>query len=457
MKKSTLTILATLCAGATFATEYHWRGAAPDMTDAGKSGAWNDSSNWTDKDGNAAGGYPSQTGDTAVFHGTAIGGYVEIKDADTINIDEIRFEEGDTLLLCSHKATVTAGKMTFGSNATLDFAPTNPTAHWENEIFSIPNFTVGNRSELVIDSANGQIRNAVSHWYPPTSGEVGYDTRGALTIDADGKLTPLKINPSSHLHDTGIGGETTWPDALGCLYGCCGNYRGFLFGNAEAKFIVPSGFFIGVSPYAYMGRIDTAQGTVSTENAPMCLWGPSSYSAVGDASVRAKLDAPELTLAAHSHVTIYDDHSTDSVAVYRLVAGTFSLGGTFSVSGDGNTTATQTCTMNAATFNIGWDATLDVACANALNADSTINVSSYNKKGSVFGKINLANNGVVNKLQIDGADLDAGTYGATGSGATNIRDDIFTGSGVLTVTNGTYVPPDDPPVTEKEPMIIYFN
>ena len=76
------------------------------------------------------------------------------------------------------------------------------------------------------------------------------------------------------------------------------------------------------------------------------------------------------------------------------------------------------------------------------------------KKGD-FGTINLAYGGTVNKLLIDGAELDAGTYGATGSGAANIRDDIFTGTGVLTVTAGEGG--DEPPVVVTNPLVIYFE
>jgi hypothetical protein len=37
-------------------------------------------------------------------------------------------------------------------------------------------------------------------------------------------------------------------------------------------------------------------------------------------------------------------------------------------------------------------------------------------------------------LYLGGSGMPSGTYGATGSGAANIRDDYFSGTGVLTVT-----------------------
>ena len=69
--------------------------------------------------------------------------------------------------------------------------------------------------------------------------------------------------------------------------------------------------------------------------------------------------------------------------------------------------------------------------------------------------MNLAYGGTVNKLIVDGVEMAAGTYGATGSGAANIRDDIFTGTGVLTVTAGEGG--DEPPVVVTKPFVIYFE
>ena len=457
MNKTIAVIAAMLASAASFAAEYHWRGNAPDMTTNGKSGNWADASNWTDASGNAVADYPLVAGDVAVFHGMAQGGYVQIVDADVISVDEIRFAEGNTLVICSHLATVNASKLIIDNDAVFELATTNPKAHWESDIFSIPNFTVGNRSELVISESDPQIRNAVSHWYPPTSGEAQYDARGALTIDANGKLTPMRNNYSDHLHETGIGAEgKVWGEQFGCVYGCCGNYRGFYFNDANATFTVNSGIFIAGSPYAYMGRQDSpAQGTVSANGGPMCLWGYATYSVASETSVRAKINASAVTFASNSRVALYDDHSADTVSYYRVVAGVLSLGGTFSVSGDGSATTTKTCTMGTGTIEIGWNASLDVACENALNAASTISVKSYNGKKGDFGTVNLAYGGTVNKLIVDGVEMAAGTYGATGSGAANIRDDIFTGTGVLTVTAGEGG--DEPPVVVTKPFVIYFE
>ena len=50
------------------------------------------------------------------------------------------------------------------------------------------------------------------------------------------------------------------------------------------------------------------------------------------------------------------------------------------------------------------------------------------------GKVEVTGTEVVDKLVIDGTGLAAGTYGATGSGATNIDDVHFAGTGVVQVT-----------------------
>jgi autotransporter family porin len=56
--------------------------------------------------------------------------------------------------------------------------------------------------------------------------------------------------------------------------------------------------------------------------------------------------------------------------------------------------------------------------------------------GGVFN-LNFAGSDTINRLFFDGVAQAVGTYGATGSGATNINDSFFTGSGVLNVTSAS--------------------
>lgn len=67
-----------------------------------------------------------------------------------------------------------------------------------------------------------------------------------------------------------------------------------------------------------------------------------------------------------------------------------------------------------------------VANGTAIGDASTLTITN--------GKVEVTGTEVVDKLVIDGQGLAAGTYGATGSGATNIDDVHFAGTGVVQVT-----------------------
>lgn len=450
MKKTIAVISAALAAAASFAAEYHWRGSAPDMTENGKSGSWSDISNWTDASGNAAADYPHAAGDVAVFHGMAMGGYVEIADTDSIELAELRFEEGNNLLYCGLQAHVAVTRMIISDDASFEFASNDTAAGWEVDqnregAFLVPDFTVGNRSEL-LPAGTGGIRGGLAHCSLNL-----FERRGYLTIDAEGKLTPM--NPSNQYPDYGVGGDTVNDSQEGLYFGGWASYRGLNYEkwghmSAAANYELQSGMLVALSHYTNLGKYDDQWlGVFSTGGAPLYFWGFNDRTTTSDCYIRSKMSVSTIIQPANSMMVIYDDHSTDDVQVYRAIAGGIRLGGIVHKSADA--APETTCTMPAATYEIGWNATLDVACEGALNAASTISVKSYNGKKGDFGTVNLGYNATVNKMLVDGAELDAGTYGATGSGAENIRDDIFTGTGVLTVTNG------EAPAGEK-PLVIMF-
>lgn len=457
MNKTIAVIAATLAAAASFAAEYHWRGNAPDMTANGKSGNWADASNWTDASGNAVADYPHVAGDVAVFHGMAMGGYALIKSGDSIEIGELRFAEGNSMIACDMDTHVSVARLVVSNSAVFEFASNDNTPHWESDDFkAMTDFKIGNRSE-VLYGGSGLVKGSLARRnYSGYSERVGY-----LTIDADGNLVPThgpespEYSVANQLEDEIVEGTLN-----GLFYAGWGEFRGIffpLYGGMEAptRFVLPSGHFYPLSWNSYVGKpSDALQGEVSTSDAKMYFWSYAKLNETGNAYIGARILAPEFINASHSTSRFYGDHSADEVSMYRVVAGSMVLSSSVPNGSASNVVATN-CVMNAAAYEIGWDATLDVACANALNAASTINVKSYNGKKGDFGTINLAYGGTVNKLLVDGAELDAGTYGATGSGAANIRDDIFTGTGVLTVTAGEGG--DEPPVVETNPLVIYFE
>lgn len=458
MKKSTLTILAALCAGATFATDYHWRGAAPGTSFATEDeglpthacGQWATVSNWTDANGNTMTDYPHQNGDVAIFHGTVNGGYVHILAQNVIDISEIRFVEGHTILAVDPVAHFSATRMTFMNHATFGYVATN------FEAFTPPNdFVIGNRDDLLVKDGSGNYGLLLGGACYQNWSSGNFANNNTVSLDADGKLV---THVGTENMSIDLWGNDTYSDLGGVIFGQWGDFRGVNYNNdATWTYTVKASSFMHINNYGHIGKAgDKAQGTVDTTGTDCYVWSRAQPAERCTVYVRSKIvNAPTLVVAGFGYTVLFDNHESETCD-YCITTGDLRLGGDI-CKGSTSTIESWTCKLGSGDISVGWYGKLDVASANALNADSTINVSSYNKKGGVFGKINLANNATVNKLVIDGVEQDAGTYGAEGSGATNVNADIFTGSGVLTVTNGTYVPPVDPPVTEKKPLVIYFN
>jgi hypothetical protein len=448
MNKTIAVIAATLAAAASFAAEYHWRGNAPDMTANGKSGNWADASNWTDASGNAVADYPHVAGDVAVFHGMAMGGYVNIQNISSLVLDELRFSDGNSTIVHDNNIPVTVGRLVVADGAVFGIA--------SDYFRGTMNFTIGNRNEVIVNDT-GLVKGGMAY---RSAGEIGM--RGSLSVNTDGKFVVTAPDEKPAIW---VDGDTTNDSALGVFFGAWANandLRGIHFNfyshmSDVGTYTVPCGLLVPMGDHDTVGRyVDSRQGRISTgtNGGALYFWTRNTNTAVSDSYFRAKILAPRFVQAAFGTTVMFDDHSEDEVTVYDVVAGTLCLGGDI-YSGNENTVVTTTCTMGTGTIEIGWNASLDVACENALNAASTINVKSYNGKKGDFGTINLGYSATVNKLLVDGAELDAGTYGATGSGAANIRDDIFTGTGVLTVTAGEGG--DEPPVVVTKPFVIYFE
>lgn len=80
------------------------------------------------------------------------------------------------------------------------------------------------------------------------------------------------------------------------------------------------------------------------------------------------------------------------------------------------------------------DTTVNASGTLVVDGDSIADAGKLAINGS--GKVQVSGTEVVDTLFIDGIQKPAGTYGATGSGATTIDDTHFAGSGVVQVTNG---------------------
>ena len=86
--------------------------------------------------------------------------------------------------------------------------------------------------------------------------------------------------------------------------------------------------------------------------------------------------------------------------------------------------------------------TLNAAVTNAISDTATLTLggsSTTSAKLNLLGAVNTSQETVGN-LVLNGVTEPAGTYGNTGSGATNISTDYFSGTGILTVVGVTAVP-----------------
>ncbi|MGC4016847.1 MAG: autotransporter-associated beta strand repeat-containing protein [Luteolibacter sp.] len=119
----------------------------------------------------------------------------------------------------------------------------------------------------------------------------------------------------------------------------------------------------------------------------------------------------------NASVSSYTGVITNGIGGVSLVkngAGDLTLGGTNTYTGD--------TTVNAGTLILG---------ASTLADSSTVKIASG-------AKLNITTaSDTVTQLFLDGVQVSSGTYGATGSGATNIDNTHFSGTGKLTVLSGS--------------------
>lgn len=119
-----------------------------------------------------------------------------------------------------------------------------------------------------------------------------------------------------------------------------------------------------------------------------------------------------------------------------LTVGGLGYSGTFNgiISGTGGITKTGSGNLN-------------LTGANTYTGDTTVNAGILGVDGAAIpdtnkliinsgAAVDVTGNETVSTLEIEGSPMPDGTYGATGSGAANIDDDHFTGSGILTVGAG---------------------
>ena len=99
----------------------------------------------------------------------------------------------------------------------------------------------------------------------------------------------------------------------------------------------------------------------------------------------------------------------------------------------GTLSVTDSGTLGTGSVSVEAGATLSLATSSALSGNAALTLG---ESDDAFGYVQLTANATAKTLDIGMRKMAKGTYGATGSGAKYIRDDLFSGTGILTVLEG---------------------
>lgn len=178
--------------------------------------------------------------------------------------------------------------------------------------------------------------------------------------------------------------------------------------------------------------IQLNSGTLTASGRTLTL-GSGGISSTGTAPVVANLGAVTLAASAPWTTTVSAalTESTTATTV-DTTGGNITLGGI--LTGTGNLVKTGTGTLEIPATNTFTGTTTVTGGVLAVDGDSLVDSTSLVIDG---GRVNPSGgNEVVDTLFFGTTQKAAGTWGASGSGATFIDDARFTGTGVITVTNG---------------------
>lgn len=379
-------------------------------------GNWTAKANWVMEDGTAATTYPHVVGDVAVFNGLAAYKTVSVNQSDVIDIDELRLDDGCMRLSFRNSSTLHfhADRLVRSSNAVLYLVTDGGYNHAQPPA----GLTIGNRADVLFNG--GFLPGAVvckdgSGWGAPRS----------ATILEDGTLKYASLDEPAMAY--GVNGDSTWNKNVTLFYGNHGDGRPISF-SKECVLTVPCGQIGPLSNNSHVGNpSSTAQGTINTAGATLYFW------PLNTTCFRAKVVTPLFVQSGHYTTLFCDDHSSETNE-YHVASGTMRLG---SVPPEGaDMTVTNRCVLGTGPVVVSWAGTLDVGAEDALKKSEYLKMTSFRGLGKAYGKIHMSTNAVVDWFWLDNKVQKSGTYGATGSGADYIDDNLFTGAYKLTVKKG---------------------
>jgi autotransporter-associated beta strand protein len=258
---------------------------------------------------------------------------------------------------------------------------------------STVSFTYGADAVAPLVLSNRQIEFYANYEFPSTLYNNATNVNCTVTINTD-----LLVSRNSTI-TFGLGGSNTGNNTFaGAITNKIGYVTSLLKDNA--------GKWILAGPNTYTGTTTIKDGILEFA---------SSGTYAGNISVTDTTPNPLTFSGAYTQT------------VSGVISGTMSLikEGTGTLILTGANTHTNTM-VNAGTLSLG----------NGTSSSSLYDFSTLSVASGAKVNLNFTGSEAVFYLKIDGSPAAAGTWGATGSGATNIDDTHFTGTGVIENLNG---------------------
>ncbi len=181
--------------------------------------------------------------------------------------------------------------------------------------------------------------------------------------------------------------------------------------------------------YGY-GNNGARSGTLTLGGGTVNIGATGMYKEVGTINLNSGTLGALAGWSSTMDMTLGGSVDIDTTGGDIALSGDLSGSGTFTKIGSGTLTLSGANTYSGdTTVNAG---VLRLASGGSLNTATTVRIASSAKM-----ELDAGINQTVYRLYLGGALQASGTWGATGSGATNIDDTRFAGTGILAVTDGT--------------------
>lgn len=280
---------------------------------------------------------------------------------------------------------------------------------------------------------------------PRSNGSSGWGELGFASFDGDDRLvsTPkvVSVNPLSA--DDAVGANVTlWDRTIEISKDVTVNSlelgnqnKNKWLGTGRTLTISSGGLILRnqSSAIGLPGRTDNGSLVLGDATHPAYVWARSS-NAANPNQIWAPVTAPGGFVAAYTGFLTLGGDQTGIGDEIVVNAGTLQLG-----------TATAGCTL-ARKLPVRVFANATLSCPSADSLYGT--VLKFDGSAGWFGKVDLASNQSCSRLYVrdypetpEWQNLVRGTYGSSESGAEFVRDDLFTGTGTLTVTSDDIIKP----------------